>query len=77
MLTVTTLTNVQHIISAEHLVLCGMFATISLITSLSMAEIFIESKWWNRWAASTLDLHNVPLLLVFAAIVLYKILLIL
>ena len=77
MLTVITLTNVHQIISAEQIALCGMLATISLIMSLSMAEIFIESKWWNRWAASTLDMHNAPLLLVFSAIVAFKILIVL
>ena len=54
-----------------------MLATISLIISLSMAEILVESKWWNEWASSTLDMHNAPLLLVFSAIVAFKILMVL
>jgi len=77
MLTVISLTNVQHIISAEQIALCGMFVAISMIMSMSMAEILSESKLWNGWAASTHDLHDAPLLLVFSAIVVYKILLVL
>jgi len=77
MLTVISLTNVQHIISAEQIALCGMFVAISLIVSMSIAEILSESKLWNGWAASTHNLHDAPLLLVFLAIVVYKILLIL
>ena len=77
MLTVTTLTNVQHVISIEEIAVGGMLATISLIISLSMAEILIESKWWNKWASSTLGMHNAPLLLVFSAIVAFKVLMVL
>ena len=54
-----------------------MLATISLIISLSMAEILAESKWWNSWASSTLDMHSAPLLLVFSLIVAFKILMVL
>jgi|LGVD01.1.fsa_nt_gb hypothetical protein len=77
MLTVISLTNVQHIISAEHIALCGMFVAISMILSMSMAEVLSESKLWNGWVASTYDMHDAPLLLVFSAIVVYKILLVL
>ncbi len=77
MLTVISLTNVQHIISAEQIAVCGMLVAISLILSMSMAEILSESKLWNGWTASTHDMHDAPLLLVFSAIVVYKILLIL
>lgn len=77
MLTVTAITNIQNVFSVEQVVTGGMLATISLIISLSMAEVLVESKWWNRWASNTLDLCNTPLLVVFAAIVLFKILLVL
>ncbi len=77
MLTVTAITNVQNTFPVEQVVTGGMLATISLIISLSMAEVLVESKWWNRWASNTLDLCNTPLLVVFAAIVLFKILLVL
>ena len=76
MLTVITFVNGQHI-SVEQIALGGMFATISLIISLSMAEILVESKWWNSWASSTLDMHSAPLLLVFSLIVAFKILMVL
>ncbi|MEA3324523.1 MAG: hypothetical protein U9Q37_05210 [Euryarchaeota archaeon] len=74
MLTVTTLVNVQNISSVEQVVIGGMLATISLIISLSMAEVLVESKWWNKWASNTLEICNTPLLVVFAAIVALKVL---
>ncbi len=77
MLTVTALTNVQDTFSVEQVVTGGMLATISLIISLSMAEVLVESKWWNRWASNTLEICNTPLLVVFAAIVAFKVLLVL
>ena len=77
MLTVTALTNVQNTFSVEQVVTGGMLATISLIISLSMAEVLVESKWWNRWASNTLEICNTPLLVVFAAIVTFKVLLVL
>jgi hypothetical protein len=77
MLTVTALTNVQNTFSVEQVVTGGMLATISLIISLSIAEVLVESKWWNKWASDTLEICNTPLLVVFAAIVLFKILLVL
>ena len=77
MLTVTAIANVHNTFPVEHVVIGGMLATISLIISLSMAEVLVESEWWNRWASNTLDICNTPLLVVFAAIVLFKILLVL
>ncbi|MCD6145988.1 hypothetical protein CW696_08745 [ANME-2 cluster archaeon] len=77
MLTVITFVNGQHIISIEQITSGGMLATISLIISLSMAEILVESKWWNSWASSTLNMHSATLLLVFSLIVAFKILMVL
>ena len=77
MLTVTALTNVQNAFSVEQVVTCGMLASISLVLSLSMGEILVESKWWNRWASNTLEICNTPLLVVFVAIVAFKVLLVL
>ncbi|MHC1575136.1 MAG: hypothetical protein ACXQTY_04970 [Candidatus Methanogasteraceae archaeon] len=74
MLTVTTLVNAQNIFSVEQVVVSGMLATISLIISLSMAEVLVGSKWWNKWASNTLEICNTPLLVVFAAIVAFKVL---
>ncbi|RLG31117.1 hypothetical protein DRO03_02150 [Methanosarcinales archaeon] len=74
MLTVTTLVNAQNTSSVEQVVIGGMLATISLIISLSMAEVLVESKWWNKWASNTLEICNTPLLVVFAAIVAFKVL---
>ena len=74
MLTVTTLVNAPNTFSVEQVVIGGMLATISLIISLSLAEVLVESKWWNKWASNTLEICNTPLLVVFAAIVAFKVL---
>jgi hypothetical protein len=39
--------------------------------------LIIDSKYWNRWASSTLDAITIPMLISFAGIVIYKITLIL
>ncbi len=74
MLTVTTLVNAPNTFSVEQVVIGGMLATISLIISLSLAEVLVESKWWNKWASNTLEICNTPPLVVFAAIVAFKVL---
>ncbi len=74
MLTVTTLVNASNTFSVEQVVIGGMLATISLIISLSLAEVLVESKWWNKWASNTLDICNTPLIVVFTAIVASKVL---
>jgi hypothetical protein len=55
----------------------GILMTISLIMTLSVAEIMVESERWNEWANVGLMICNVPLLLVFACIVTHKILMVL
>lgn len=52
-------------------------AVISLIVSVFIALLIIDSKYWNRWASSTLDAITIPMLISFAGIVIYKITLIL
>ncbi len=77
MLTVTALTNVQNAFSVEQVMVGGMLASISLVLSLSMAEVLVESKWWDKWASDTLEICNTALLVVFAAIVAFKVLMVL
>jgi hypothetical protein len=74
MLTVTTLVNASNTFSVEQVVIGGMLATISLIISLSLAEVLVESKWWNKWASNTLEICNTPLLVAFVVIVAFKVL---
>jgi len=76
-LTATALASLQNTPAIEQIAVGGMLATIGLIASLSVAEIMVESKCWNGWASSTLEMQNTPLLLVFLAIVAFKVLMVL
>lgn len=69
--------NVQTSLPVDIIAQGGALATVSLIISLSIALLISDSKYWNRWAESTLDACANPVLVTFAAIVAYKIMLIL
>jgi len=73
---VAALSNAQISIPAEIINQGGAIATVSLIVSLSIALLISDSKYWNTWAKSSLETSSAPLLITFAAIVLFKILLI-
>jgi len=62
---------------AHQLPIDGILLTVSLIVTLSIAEIMIESKQWNQWADTTLAMVNIPFLIVFFCIVVHKILMVL
>ncbi|MFZ3382922.1 MAG: hypothetical protein WA144_03255, partial [Candidatus Methanoperedens sp.] len=51
-------------------------AVVSLIVSVFIALLVLDSRYWNRWASSTLDAITIPMLIGFAGIVVYKITLI-
>ena len=55
----------------------GELATASLIISALTALLVSGSKYRSRWACSTLDICTSPLLITFAAIVAFRIMLIL
>jgi len=74
---VAALSNAQISVPVDILNQGGAIATVSLIVSLSIALLISDSKYWNKWAQSTLDTSSTPLLITFAAIVLFKIILIL
>ncbi len=73
----SSITNVQNQFSLDILTTGGALATVSLIISLSIALLLSDSKYWDKWSAGTLDLCSNAPLVVFAAIVLFKIMLIL
>jgi hypothetical protein len=73
---VAALSNAQISIPVEIINQGGAIATVSLIVSLSIALLISDSKYWNAWAQSSLGTSSTPLLITFAAIVLFKILLI-
>jgi hypothetical protein len=53
-----------------------LLVTVSLVVSLSIALLSSDSKYWNRWASSTLEVCSSPLLITFAGILVYKVMLI-
>ena len=74
---VAELSNAQLSYPVEIITQGGAIATVSLIISLSIALLISDSKYWNVWASSTLDTCSKSLLITFAAIVIFKIFLIL
>ena len=50
-------------------------AVICLIISILFELLIIDSKYWNTWASSTLNAITIPLLMTFAVIIFYKIIL--
>ena len=72
------LTVIMHnVFSVDQLAICGMFVLFFLITSLSIAEIFVKSKYDNVWLSHTLEMCNNSLLIFFILFVVFEILLIL
>ncbi len=71
---VAAISNVQTSVPSE---VIYQVVTVSLVVSLSMALLISDSKYWNRWATSTLEACSIPLLVTFAGIVAYKVIMIL
>ena len=74
---VAIISNSQTSFPVEMISQGGALATVSLILSLSIALLICDSKYWNKWAANSLDVCSNPLLVTFAAIVAFKIMMIL
>lgn len=70
---VAAISSVQTPSSAEMILLGGALATTSLIISLFIAIMISDSKYWDKWARSTIDACSFSLLITFAAIVFFKI----
>ncbi len=70
---VAAISSVQTPSSAEMVLLGGALATASLIISLFIAIMISDSKYWDKWARSTIDASSVSLLITFAIIVVFKI----
>ncbi len=71
------ISNVQTSLPSEAISQTELLVTLSLVVSLSIALLVSDSKYWNRWASSTLGACSNPLLITFAGIVVYKVILIL
>ncbi|NJD78819.1 MAG: hypothetical protein FIB08_17285 [Candidatus Methanoperedens sp.] len=59
--------------SVTGLAIGGVLATILLIVLLSSQEIFSASSYWNKKTSNTFTMVILPLLLVFAAIVAFRV----
>lgn len=70
---VAAISNVQIPFTVDVITQGGTIAAVSLIVSLSIALLVSDSKYWNKWASSTLNICTSSLLITFAAIVLLKI----
>ena len=73
---VAAISNVQTSLPTEAVPQIELLVTISLVVSFSIALLISDSKYWNKLASSTLDACSYPLLITFAAIVVYKVMLI-
>lgn len=67
--------NTQNV-SADIITASGAFISIFLIMIFSISLLVSDTKYWNEYISGTLRTYSNPLLLVFMAIVTYKILLI-
>jgi hypothetical protein len=71
------ISNVQIPLPIEIISQGGVIATVSLVISLSIGLLISDSRYWNSWASSTLNICTISLLITFAAIVFLKIVMIL
>jgi hypothetical protein len=73
---VAAISNVQTSFPSEAVSQVEVLITLSLVISLATGLLISDSKYFNSWASSTLDACSNPILLTFAGIVVYKIILI-
>ncbi|CAG0951429.1 hypothetical protein METP1_00212 [Methanosarcinales archaeon] len=64
-------------IPIEIIIQGGAITALLLILSLSMACLISNSKYWNKWISSTLYICISSLIVTFAAIVVFRIMLVL
>lgn len=75
---ITAMTSIaQNPLSGETIAQAGAFATISLIITLFIALLILDSRYANKWASSSLDACTYSFLVTFAAIFVFKTLLLL
>jgi hypothetical protein len=73
---VAAISNVQTSFPPGAVSQVEVLVTLSLVISLATGLLISDSKYFNSWASSTLDVCSKPLLLTFAGIIVYKIILI-
>ena len=73
---IAAISNVQTSFPSEVASQAQLLVTLSLVISLATGLSISDSKYFNSWASSTIDACANHLLLTFAGIVIYKIILI-
>lgn len=73
---IAVISNTQTSFPVEIISQGGTLATISLIATLSIAFFISDSKYSNEWTSDILGVCTNPFLITFAAIVAFKIFLI-
>ena len=74
---VAVLSNVQTSFPIDVISQGGVLAAVSLVVSLGIGLLISDSKYWNSWASSTLNICTISLFITFAAIVFLKVIMIL
>lgn len=64
--------NVQNL-SPKIISIGGEYISIFLIISLSISFLMSETKYWSKYTSNFLNTYSNPLLLIFVAIIIYKI----
>ncbi len=73
---IAVISNTQTSFPVEIISQGGTLSTISLIVTLSIAFLISDSKYSNEWTSDMLRACTNPFLITFAAIVAFKIFLI-
>ncbi|MFU8767137.1 MAG: hypothetical protein ACNA7I_05680 [Candidatus Methanoperedens sp.] len=74
---VTAISNVNTPLPIEIISQGGVIAAVSLVISLSIGLLVSDSRYWNSWTSSTLNICTISLLITFAATVFLKVITIL
>ncbi len=70
---IAAISNIQIPFPMEVISQGGEAATVSLIVSLFLALLISDTRYWNKWASSTLKACYSAFLITFAAIVAFKV----
>ncbi len=66
------MTIITNYYSPETIYTAGEIVSIFLIVILIITLLISDTKYWNKQIADTFDVFSTPLLLVFIAIIIFK-----
>lgn len=73
---VAPVANIQTPFTIEVIQHSGAIVVIFLIVSIFIKLLVSDSRYWHKWSESTLNATIKPLLIIFAAITIHRIILI-